>query len=149
MTATNVDDLTDPLPRLTDSDFDGDAVSWLRAWYDVVRALPTLISEDARRQSIRSLVVWYERVFEEEGFAFDPPLEGLDILIDEPAVPTVPSDVHAELARARWAIRVGEELVKWRVCHRYTGPDSAPAVLAADRLDLAIQEACRQIERQP
>ena len=144
----NVDDLTEPRPRPTDTDFDAEAVSSLRAWYDVVRALPTLINE-ARGQSIRALVAWYERVFEEEGFAFDPPLEGLDALIDELAVPTVPCDVHAELARARWAIRIGEELVKWRVCHRYTGTDSAPAAVATDRLDLAIQEARRQIEGQP
>jgi hypothetical protein len=144
--AMSIDDLTNPQPRPTDADYNADAVSSLRTWHVLVRKLPDLISVEEREPPVRGLVAWYEHVFGYEDYAEDPPIEGIDALIDELAVPAVPYDVHAELARARWAIRVAEELVRWRLCLDSAGPGSPATALATDRLALALQEARRQTE---
>ena len=128
-------------------DPEAEAVSNLRAWHHVVRALPHLISADGRDGPIRELAAWYERVVEDEKCADDPPIEGLDVLIDELALVSVPFDVHAELARARWAIRVAEELVQWRRCLRTDGQESLALAEATTRLELVIEGAASQLTR--
>ena len=138
-----IDDPTNSRPESLHVDIDTDAISFLRAWLPLVRELPHLIR---RQERVWDLLAWYEHVVEHEDYEADPPVEGLDALIDELAVPCVPYDVHAELARARWAIRVAEELVRWRHFLHSAGPDSPHTTLAIDRLDLATQEARGQIE---
>jgi hypothetical protein len=85
-------------------------------------------------------------VFEHEDYALDPPIEGLDTLIDELPSVSVPYNVHVELARGRWAIRVAEELVKWRQCLRTAGTGSLPTGPETTRLEFSIEAARRQIE---
>lgn len=128
---------------------DADTVSSLRSWASIVSRLPDLIVSEGRRPSVRDLVTWYERVFGEEDYRVDPPIDGLDALTDELAVPSVPYDVHVELARARWAIRVAEQLVRWRICVSHAGQRPSATAVANDRLERAAQEARRQIEGQP
>lgn len=125
-------------------DLEGAASVELRAWHHVVRALPHLVGVEDRRTPMRGLVAWYGRVVECDDFATDPPMEGLDALVDELALVTVPFDVHAELARARWAIRVAEELVRWR---RLADGDSESTKCTADRLQRAIEEARTHMRR--
>lgn len=124
-----------------------EAVSSLRSWHHIVRALPHLVSADGRDGPIRELVAWNERIIADEKCGDGPPIEGLDVLVDDLALVTVPLDVHAELARARWAIRVAEELVQWRRCLRTEGPGSAALARATGRLEDVIEEARQQMKR--
>jgi hypothetical protein len=82
---------------------------------------------------------------EDEAYSADPPIEGLDALIDELAEAAVPIDMHAELARARWAVRVAEELVRWRRSLVESGDGSRETADATNRLELAIEGARRQV----
>jgi hypothetical protein len=142
MTSDNLID-TDRLPP--EIDFAADAANLLRSWQQLVRALLELIGTDDRKCALWGIVSWYERVFECESYAAEPPIEGLDILIDELVHVNVSFEMHAELARARWAIRVAEELVKWRSCLRTSGAGPPSTGPATDRLELAIEGARRQI----
>jgi hypothetical protein len=126
-----------------------EAAKLLRSWRDLVRGIPHLITVEERKRAAWGLVAWYERVLEGDDFDLDPPIEGLDTLIDQLALVSLPHDAHAELGRARWAIRVGEELVRWRRCLGTSGPGSSPVGPATDRLELAVEEARRHIERDP
>ena len=128
-------------------DPEAEAVSSLRAWYHVVLALPHLTSADGRAEPMRDLVAWYVRVVEDENFADGPPIEALDAFIDELALVSVPFDVHAELARARWAIRVAEELVQWRGCLRTDGQGSSALAEATTRLEQVVEKAASQMTR--
>jgi len=117
----------------------------LRRWAFLVRKIPELLDKDDRKRAVPSLVLWYEQVSEDEGYSVDPPIEGLDVLIDELAEAAVPIETHVELAQARWAIRVAEELVRWRRCRGRSGEDSRATADTTDRLELAIEGACRQM----
>ena len=128
-------------------DPEAEAVSNLRTWYHVILALPHLASAEGRDEPMRELVAWYVRAVEDANCADGPPIDALDVLIDELASVNVPFDVHSELARARWAIRVAEELVQWRGCLRTDGPGSAPLAEATTRLEQTIEEAASQIVR--
>jgi hypothetical protein len=128
-----------------DIDPEAHALSDLRAWHHVVRALPHLINADGGDGPIRELATWYERVVEDESCVNGPPIQGLDALVDELALVSVPFDVHAELARARWAIRVAEELVQWRRCLRTEGQESPGLAEATTRLEQLIEAAASQL----
>lgn len=142
----SIDDITNRQPHTYEIDVGADAVELLRSWHGLVHRLPHLIDIEERRRTTWGLVAWYERVFDDDDYAVDPPIEGLDVLIDELALASVPHDVHAELAQARWAIRVAEELVKWRDCLRRAGLGTSPTGPATDRLELAIEEARRHMK---
>jgi hypothetical protein len=142
----SIDDIADQEQRIDEIDLDAEAARLLRAWHDLVIGVPHLITTEERRRSTWGLVAWYERVFERDDFDLDPPIEGLDTLIDELALVSVPQTAHADLARARWAIRVAEELVRWRHCLRTAGPGSSRTGPASDRLELAIGEARGHID---
>ncbi len=136
--------------RQVEIDLDEQARSLLRSWHFVVRALPHLVSSSRAAMSVRGLVAWYETVVEIPGFSEEPPLEGLegleglDSLIGELVCSDVPPKVHRELARARRAVGVAEELVRWRKCLRTFGEGSFPTGPATDRLELALEEARRR-----
>jgi len=121
------------------------ATRLLRDWCKYVRRLPQLMSTVERKRAVRDLVVWYEQVYEQKEFAIDAPIQGLDALVDELSHVAVPLDVHAALARGRWAIRVAEELVKWWSCLHIYGECTPPTGRATDRLELAIEGARRQL----
>lgn len=130
-----------------DIDPEAEALAHLLVWEHVVVALPHLIRKDQADGPIRKLVAWYDRVAKDATCADDPPIEGLDLLIDELALVSVPLDVHAELARARWAIRVGEELVQWRRWLR-TGRQGCPDLAdATNRLEQVVEDARNQMKR--
>jgi hypothetical protein len=139
------DNFVEPDRRPPEIDFAADAATLLRSWQRLITGLPELVGPGDRRRAVRELASWYERVLECEGYAADPPLEGLDVLVDELVHVNVSFEVHAELARARWAIRVAEELVNWRNCLGTAGPGSPPTGPATDRLELAMESARRQI----
>jgi hypothetical protein len=124
--------------RAENPDLEAAATVELRARSHVVRALPHLVGAEERKTPLLDLVAWYERVVESEQYATAPPIEGLDALVDELALVTVPLNVLAELARARWAIRVAEELVKWRCLRESDG--SSAVRFAADRLQRTIEQ---------
>ncbi len=126
-------------------DFAGEAARLLRDWSALVRRLPQLISTDDRKQAVGTLVSWYADVSEDEANSADPPLEGLDALIDELAEAAVPVEIHAELAQARWAVRVAEELVRWRSSLYESGEGTRETADATNRLELAIEGARRQL----
>jgi hypothetical protein len=131
-----------PQPEI---DFAGEAVRLLRDWSVPVRDLPQLLSTEDRNQAARVLVRWYVDVFEDEAYSADPPIEGLDALIDELAEAAVPVDTHAELAQVRWAVRVAEELVRWRSSVVESGEGTRERADATNRLELAIEGALRQV----
>ncbi len=127
-----------------DGDLADEAAILLRGWFPAVRILPALITQTDRREAAWGLVVWYQRVFEDPDYAANPPIEGLDALIDELSYFVVASEVHIGLARARWAIRVAEELVDWRKGSDDTGGGGSMNH-ATDRLEVAIEGARRQL----
>jgi hypothetical protein len=126
-------------------DFAGEAVQLLRDWSAQVRDLPQLLSTDPRKRAAGALVRWYEEASEDEAYSADPPIEGLDALIDELAEAAVPMDTHAELAQARWAVRVAEELVRLRSSLVESGDGARETADATNRLELAIEGARRQM----
>jgi hypothetical protein len=131
-------------PYEVDPEFE--ALSKLHAWQHLIWALPHLIGVDLRQEAMRELVAWYERVVQNDDEAGDPPLAGLDAMTDELTAVSVPHNVLVEIARARWAIRVAEELVQWRRCLRMEGPGSFPLARATGRLEDTIEEGQSHIE---
>ncbi len=137
-------ELTNNQPQ-SEIDFADEAARLLRDWSALVRRLPQLVSTDDRKRAIAALVSWYADASEDEAYSADPPIEGLDALIDELAEAAVPVDIHAELAQARWAVRVAEELVRWRSSLYESGEGTRETADATNRLELAIEGACRQV----
>jgi hypothetical protein len=129
-----------------DIDIDEEASDLLRCWLPFVRALPQLIGAEQHEAAVRELVAWYQHVSAASDYCGDPPIEGLDALVDELVHVSVPPDEHTELAKGRWAISVAEELASWR---RYLRDDDEADLLptrqATDRLELAIAGARRNI----
>lgn len=117
----------------------------LRDWSAQVSELPQLLNTDERKRAAGALVRWYERASEDEEYSADPPIEGLDALIDELAEAAVPIDAHIELAQAQWAVRVAEELVRWRSSLVESGDGTREMADATNRLELAVEVARRQI----
>lgn len=126
--------------------YEVDPISKLRAWQHLIRALPHLVSAEPRKETMRALMAWYERVVENNDETGDPPIEGLDALTDELTLVSVPHNVLVQVARARWAVRVAEELVQWRRCLSTEGPGSAPIAQATGRLEGTIEEGKSHIE---
>ncbi len=122
-----------------------EATALLGRWLPIVGAMPQLVGTKQHEAAIRRLVAWYERVFQVADYCADPPIDGLDALVDELVHVSVPADDHAELAKGRWAVRVAEELAFWRRCSRDDGSEPVRGGPARGRLDLAIVEARRHI----
>lgn len=102
-----------PAPEL---DIAADAAHALRVWLRQVREALVILDTPKYSDAIRGLVSWYERVFFDAEFVEPPPIAGLDAVVDELALAAQPIASLRALADARWAIRVGEELVSWRQC---------------------------------
>jgi hypothetical protein len=130
-------------------DIAADAADALRVWHRQVREDLVILDSSKYSDAIRGLVAWYERVFFHAEFVEPPPVEGLDAVVDELALAAQPTGALHALARARWAIRVGEELVNWRQCLRSFGQGSSPLGLATNRLELALEEARHQFDSPP
>jgi hypothetical protein len=126
-------------------DFAAEAASLLRDWSALVRRLPQLLGTIDRKRAVGALVSWYADVSEDDAYSADPPIEGLDVLIDELAEAAVPIEIHAELAQARWAVRVAEELVRWRSSLVESGEGTRETADATSRLELAIEGTRRQV----
>jgi hypothetical protein len=135
-----------PAPEI---DVAEDAADALRGWHRQVREVLVVLDAPKRSEAIRGLAAWYERVCLDGDYTEAPPREGLDIVVDELALAAQPYDILRALARAHWAIRVAEELSNWRQCLRSSGPGSSPLGLATNRLELALDEARRQLDCQP
>jgi len=135
-----------PAPEI---DIAEDAADALRAWQRQVRDALIVLDTAKYSEAIRGLCAWYERVFFDGEYAEAPPRAGLDAIVDELALAAQPYDILRALARAHWAIRVAEELSNWRQCLRSSGPESSPLGLATNRLELALDEARRQLDCQP
>ncbi len=73
--------------------------------------LRTMFEEEASKRAALDLVDWYDHVISDSTFAQGPPEEGLDVLVDTLASASLPYDAMVRLSRARWAVRVAEELV--------------------------------------
>jgi hypothetical protein len=131
--------------QTTEIDFDEEATVLLGRWLPIVGSMPQLIGAEQYGAAVRELVAWYEHVVSAADCCADPPIQGLDALVDELVHVSVPPDDHAELAKCRWAIRVAEELVSWRRCLREDGAESVPSGPATDRLELSIVGARRHI----
>jgi hypothetical protein len=129
----------------TEIDIDKEATVLLGRGLPIVRAMPRLIGAKQHEVAVRALIAWYEHVSSDDDYCADPPIEGLDALVDELVHVSVPPNDHAELANGRLAVRVAEELVLWRRCLRDDGPESVPTGPATDRLELAIAGARRHI----
>jgi len=129
----------------TQKDIAEEATGLLGRWLPVVEAMPQLIGGKQREAAVRELVAWYQRVFQAQDCCANPPIQGLDALVDELVHVSIPPNDHAKLASGRWAIRIAEELVLWRRCLRDNGPESVPTEPATDRLELAIADARRHI----
>ncbi len=130
-------------------DIAADAADALRAWLRQVREALAILDTPKHSDVIRGLVAWYELVFFDADFVDPPPIEGLDAVVDELALAAQPIDSLRALANARWAIRVGEELVSWRQCFRSFGQGSSPIGSATNRLELALEQARRHLDNRP
>jgi hypothetical protein len=132
-----------PAPEI---DIAADAADALRVWLRQVREALVILDTPKYSNAIRGVVAWYERVFFDAEFVEPPPIEGLDAVVDELALATQPIASLRALADARRALRVGEELVSWRQCFRSFGQGSSPLGAATNRLELALEEARRQLD---
>jgi hypothetical protein len=119
-------------------DIDEEASTLLGRWFPLVGALPKLIGAKQHKAAVRELIAWYEHVLADDGYCADPPIQGLDALVDELVHVSVSPGEYAELAKGRSAIRVAEELASWRRCFRDHEASSVPIECAADRLAQAI-----------
>lgn len=130
-------------------DIAAEAADALRVWLRQVREALVILDTPKNSNAIRGLVAWYERVFFDAKLLEPPPIEGLDAVVDELALAAQPIDALRALADARWAIRVGEELVNWRQCLLSFGPGSSPLGSATNRLELALEEARGKLDNPP
>jgi hypothetical protein len=119
-----------------------EAARALQEWRQLVVALPGRVQLRERAGALEELVAWYERVRADPACADPAPVSGLDALSDE----LTSAHSYEELgllAPARWAIRVCEELARWRLCR--TDGSSPPTIrVAGSRLDLALMRARQQ-----
>jgi hypothetical protein len=130
-----------------DGDVACDASVTMQNWLPLVRAMPRWAHDDGTSAALVGLARWYERLCADLEYAAPPPLDGLDTLVEE--LITIPAcQTLRQLGLARWAIRVGEELVQWRAC---LAAKSAPAKvsMARNRLDLALRSARRHFNAEP
>jgi len=130
-------------------DVAADANEALRTWHRRVREALVILDTPQYSDAIRGLVAWYERVFFDAEFVEAAPIEGLDAVVDELARAAQPFDSLRALADARWAIRVGEELVSMRQCLRSFGSGSSLLGSVTNRLELALEQARRQLDGPP
>ncbi len=147
--AMSVNDSNCTNEGVAEIDIDAKATAALRSWRFLVRALPHLVGGKERRMALLALTYWYGRICRDEDCCESPPIEGLDALIDELALVSVPYNVHAELARARWAVRVAEELVSWRQVLDTSGSGSKPLARATEQLEAILGKAHQHIAAHP
>jgi hypothetical protein len=123
-----------------------EAARALEEWRQLVVALPGRTQAVERAEALEELVAWYDRIRADPTCADAPPVSGLDALSDELTSPHSYEELGL-LAPARWAIRVCEELARWRL---YRTDGSAPATVrvAGSRLDLALMRARQQTGEQ-
>ncbi len=119
------------------------ATTALRRWEPLVQEVPRLARSSDRAGSLRHLASWYARTVADGSFVEDPPLDGLDALIDE-LMGVPPNGSFTTLAAARWAVLVCEELVRLRAALSVATPRDL-AVVAVARLELALTAARRQL----
>ncbi len=145
----DVDHVTNACRPAQEIDIAADTADALRGWHRQVREALALLDTPKHSEAVRGLVAWYERVFFVAAYAENPPVAGLDVVVDELSLARQPFDLLRALAQARWAIRVGEELVHWRQCLRSFGPDSLLLGPAKNRLEHALDKARRQLDSPP
>ncbi len=118
------------------------ALESLQSWKATVRNIPRWAHQTRRLTALIGIVRWYEQVCDQPDYAEGPSLDGLDALTDE-LTEARSHDGSGRLARARWAVRVAEELVNWRASRSVPGPPAASRI-ADSRLELAVTGARRQ-----
>lgn len=121
-----------------------EAVESLRQWGPQVRDALARLSVPDRRVAVRGLAAWYTRVSHDDSYAGAPPLEGMDTVVDALAGATLADVPFRRLARARWAIRVGEAVVVWRRCREGGGDGIVAMDAVQDDLHVVLAEASRQ-----
>ena len=119
----------------------------LEAWRAEVLEIPRWAQGAGRSIALEELVRWYERICTELACADQAPLDGLDALTDE-LTEASSQNATERLARARWAVRVAEELAHWRAC-RIDGGAPARARVASSRLELALKGTRPQFGDEP
>lgn len=131
----------------TGSRLDQAAAAALREWSCHVAVVPLFAAREEQAERLRDLVAWYQRVARRPTCTELPALEALGVL-DElaDAAPTV---VSVRVGLARWAVRVGEELVRLRAWSG-TAASAAMSRLASSRLEQTLRAARRELdEREP
>lgn len=124
-----------------------EAGSAVGRWSPIVGMVPSLASRASRSEPLRHLVIWYEQVAADPETAGAPPVEGIDALVDE-LTSAISSETFDRLGRARWAVRVAENLVGLRTAQL---PAASPAMarVASARLELVLTAARRQLDASP
>jgi hypothetical protein len=125
----------------TEAEVVEEAMALLGAWRRYLIAASHWAGDTSRAQGLATLDHWYEQVYADPTWAGTAPVEGIDALADELAG-AASDGARDDLAHARWAVRVAEELVHWR---RVTAADRslAPGRIAVSRLELALRGARR------
>lgn len=108
----------------------------LRTWRPRVRAMVTR-AQPERRPALDELTDWFELVSGDDEFDEPAPLAGVDALVDELSH-CLEDDHFDELSKARWAVRVAEDLVRVRASASRQVP---PATLRIELNRLALTRA--------
>ncbi len=120
---------------------DQESADALSAWHATVCKLPAWAHDARRARELEQLVQWYACTWNAPQGTEPAPQAGLDALTDELTDPRCHRRLP-EISRSRWAIRVAEELVSWRVARIGNDPRTRVNTrVAQSRLVLALRTA--------
>jgi anti-sigma B factor antagonist len=119
----------------------------MQAWLPFVQGIPLWARTPRHIDALDGLVAWYERVCTDVRCSSPSPVEGLDAFVDEFTDGSA-YETFMRFGLARWAIRVSEELVRWRASLSDNVAPSKGRVLSS-RLELALKTAIRQFGTTP
>jgi len=121
------------------------ALASIQRWRRIVIPLPLTAQSEDQETKLRGLVAWYERVCGDDRYSSAAPVEGIEALLAI-ALGSTLHDLFVSMARE--AIRVAEELVRYRQLMRDSGrADPRSREIARARLELSISTARERFEQ--
>ena len=121
------------------------ALASIQRWRRIVIPLPLTAQSEDQETKFRGLVAWYERACVDDRYSSAAPVEGIEALVAIPLGRTL-HDLFVSMARE--AIRVAEELVRYRQLK--SSPkraDPRSREIARARLELSIATARERFDQ--
>jgi hypothetical protein len=117
----------------------------LEHWQWAVQEASSTAPSDETRTALRRLALWYERMCADEMYKTAAPADGLDALMAGEREPD--SFLCRRVVVTHWAIRVAQELARFRRRGAEGDGDTASSLLAHAQLDLALRGAFDRLGR--